>query len=130
MFEGCESFSSGSNLNISNFNTHNLQDMEAMFKDCISLQDLDLSSFSTNRVANMKELFSGCKKLHTHLYLDNFVISDGTIITDMCNDLCALQWSILPIYCSSGVEQKMSSSVTGLNTNYVTFYRPPHPTAK
>lgn len=130
MFEGCASFSNGGNLGISNFNTHNLQDMEAMFKGCSSLQDLDLSSFSTNRVANMKELFSGCRKLFTHLYLDNFVISDGTIITDMCNDLCGAQWGILPIYCDSGVEQKMSSSVTGLNTNYVTFHRPPHPTAK
>ena len=130
MFEGCSVIVNGDNFNISNFNTHNLEDMEAMFKDCSSLQNLDLSSFSTNRVTNMKDLFSGCRKLFVNLYLDNFVISDGTIITNMCENLNAAQWGTLPIYCSEGVETKLSSSATGLNTNLVTFHRPPHPTSK
>ncbi len=130
MFDGCSAFQSGGNLGISNFNTHNLQDMEAMFKNCSLLQDLDLSSFSTNRVSNMTDLFSGCNKLFLNLYLDNFVISDGTIITNMCENLNSAQWGTLPIYCSEGVETKLSSSATGLNTNLVTFYRPPHPTSK
>jgi hypothetical protein len=78
----------------------------------------------------MKDLFSGCRKLFVNLYLDNFVISDGTIITNMCENLNAAQWGTLPIYCSEGVETKLSSSATGLNTNLVTFHRPPHPTSK
>lgn len=130
MFEGCSVIVNGDNFNISNFNTHNLEDMEAMFKDCSSLQNLDLSSFSTNRVTNMKDLFSGCRRLFVNLYLDNFVISDGSIITNMCENLNADQWGTLPIYCSEGVETKLSSSATGLNTNLVTFHRPPHPTSK
>lgn len=130
MFEGCSVILNGDNFNISNFNTHNLEDMEAMFKDCSSIRNLDLSSFTTNRVTNMKDLFSGCRLLFTNLYLDNFVISDGTIITNMCENLNAAQWDNLPIYCSEGVETKLSSSATGLNTNLVTFHRPPHPTSK
>lgn len=128
MFEGCSVILNGDNFNISNFNTHNLEDMEAMFKDCSSIQNLDLSSFTTNRVTNMKDLFSGCRKLFVNLYLDNFVISDGTNITNMCENLNAAQWGTLPIYCSEGVETKLRSSATVLNTNLVTFHRPPHPT--
>ena len=130
MFEGCSVILNGDNFNISNFNTHNLEDMEAMFKDCSSIRNLDLSSFTTNRVTNMKDLFSGCRLLFSNLYLDNnFVIPDGTNITNMCVNLNENTWgNILPIYCSEDVETKLSSSATGLNTNNVTFHRPPHPT--
>ena len=132
MFEGCSVILNGDNFNISNFNTHNLEDMEAMFKGCSAIRNLDLSSFTTNRVTNMKDLFSGCTLLFTNLYLDNnFVISDGTNITNMCENLNENTWgNILPIYCSENVETKLRSSATGLNTNKVTFHRPPHPTSK
>ena len=45
------------------FNTSKVENMMAMFKDCISLDYLNLKSFDISSVTNMKEMFSGCTKL-------------------------------------------------------------------
>ena len=58
MFCKCSSLTS---LNLSNFNTNNVNNMSYMFCDCSSLTYLNLSDFNTNNVYNMSRIFSGIK---------------------------------------------------------------------
>ena len=55
MFYNCTSLTS---LNLSNFNTNNVKDMEGMFFNCSSLTSLNLSNFNTNNVNDMSYMFS------------------------------------------------------------------------
>jgi len=68
MFSGCSSLIS---LDLSNFNTNNVIDMNSIFSGCSSLISLDLSNFNTNNVNNMCAMFSGCSSLIS-LDLSNF----------------------------------------------------------
>ena len=47
-------------LNLSNFNTNNVTDMEYMFSGCLSLEKLNISNFNTDNViaGNMYFMFS------------------------------------------------------------------------
>ena len=68
MFYGCKNLT---NLDLSNFNTQNVEDMSNMFSYCSSLTNLDLSNFNTQNVKNMSFMFSNCSSL-TNLNLSNF----------------------------------------------------------
>ena len=70
MFEGCSSLTS---LNLSNFNTNNVQNMKDIFYGCSSLTSLNLSNFNTNNniIKDMSYMFSNLKRL-TSLDLSNF----------------------------------------------------------
>ena len=57
MFSRCSSLRE---LNLSNFNTNNVTDMECMFEKCSSLKELNLSNFNTNNVTQMIGMFFGC----------------------------------------------------------------------
>ena len=59
MFSICSSLKE---LNLSNFNTNNVTDMNSMFYGCSSLKELNLSNFNTNNVTNMYEMFHGCSE--------------------------------------------------------------------
>jgi len=48
--------------------------MSCMFWDCSSLTTLDLSNFDTSEVTNMQSMFSHCSSL-TNLDLSNFYTS-------------------------------------------------------
>ena len=47
-------------LNLNNFITNNVTDMESMFCGCSSLKELNLNNFNTNHVANMRYMFYEC----------------------------------------------------------------------
>ena len=51
MFYGCKNLKE---LNLSNFNTDNVRDMEEMFSACKNLKYLDLSKFNTKNVLYME----------------------------------------------------------------------------
>ena len=72
MFSGCSSLTS---LDLSNFNTTNVESMGAMFFNCTKLSSLNVSSFDTSNVNNMYRLFSGCSSL-TSLDLSNWDASN------------------------------------------------------
>jgi len=57
---GCSSLE---NLNIKNFDTTRVKNMENMFQDCSKLTSLDLSNFDTSKVNNMKGMFWRCNNL-------------------------------------------------------------------
>ena len=60
MFNKCSSLTS---LNLSNFNTINVNNMNGMFSECSSLNSLDLSNFNTINVKDMKYMFFECSCL-------------------------------------------------------------------
>jgi len=68
MFYGCSSLTS---INLSNLDTSQVEDMESMFDGCSSLTSLDLSYFDTSQVMYMTYMFCDCLLL-TSLNLSNF----------------------------------------------------------
>jgi len=79
MFSMCSSLIS---INLVNFNTENVTNMSYMFNECTSLQFLDLSYFSTQNVNNMEYMFQTCSNLK-FLDLSNFQIQKNTNIKSM-----------------------------------------------
>ena len=79
-------------LDLSNFNTSKVNNMENMFYQCISLISLNLSNFDTKSTTNMASMFRDCISLKS-LYLDNF---NTTLVTNMngmflnCSSLVSL----------------------------------------
>ena len=59
LFHDCSSLKE---LNLSNFNTHNVNDMSYMFFGCSSLKELNLSNFHINKDTSMNQMFYGCSE--------------------------------------------------------------------
>ena len=53
-------FNSLENLNLLNFNTSKVINMEFMFNNCSSLNNLDISKFQINDNTNINSMFSRC----------------------------------------------------------------------
>ena len=60
MLAGCSSLKS---IDLSSFNTNNVNNMRCMFSECSSLKSIDLSSFNTTNVEDMGCMFYGCSSL-------------------------------------------------------------------
>ncbi len=92
MFRGCEDLTS---LDLSSFNTANVENMTFMFDECSSLTSLNLSSFNTANVTSMSYMFSDCSSL-TSLNLSSFDTANVTAMSCMfmaCTALPALDLS-------------------------------------
>jgi len=92
MFNGCSGLTS---LDISNFNTSIVQNMQSMFDSCSGLTSLDVSSFNTANVQNMYAVFYGCSSL-TSLDVSSFNTASVTTMAYMftnCTNLTGLQIS-------------------------------------
>ena len=72
MFCGCKSLKQ---LDLSNFNTNNVKDMNLMFCGCKELEKINLENFRTDNVVDMIDMFSGCQKLKK----ENIVTNDNRI---------------------------------------------------
>ena len=106
MFYGCSSLKS---INLSSFNTANVKDMGWMFYECSSLESIDLSSFITINVNNMNDMFYGCSSLKT-IDLSSFNISNVKYMNYMffgCRSLKSIDLS--------------SFSITNINNMYGIF---------
>ena len=66
MFVYCTSLAS---LDISNYRTSEVTDMNSMFSNCSSLTTLDLSKFDISKVDKMHNMFQGCAMLE---YINEF----------------------------------------------------------
>ena len=73
MFNNCSSLTS---LNLSNFNTSNVTNMNNMFAYCYGLKSLDLSHFNTSNVTNIDSMFSWCYNLE-ELDIHNFNVNNN-----------------------------------------------------
>ena len=79
MFYKCSNLIS---LDLSNFNTSSVTSMGGMFYDSSNLISLDLSNFNTSSVINMGSIFYQCSKLNT-LDLSSFNTSSVTTMSSM-----------------------------------------------
>ena len=66
-------------LDLSNFNTSSVTDMQQMFSGCASLVSINLNSFNTSKVTNFYHMFNGCNSL-IYLNLNSFIIQDNALI--------------------------------------------------
>ena len=79
MFYVCNRLTS---LNVTNFDTSNVTTMQSMFYNCYDLTSLDLSSFDTSNVTNMSYMFWICSSL-TSLDMRNADFSSVTTYSSM-----------------------------------------------
>ena len=79
MFTGMSNLTT---LNLSNFDTSKVTSMDAMFGDMSSLIRLDLSNFNTSNVTNMDTMFGGMTNL-TSLSISSFDTSKVTTMNAM-----------------------------------------------
>ena len=92
MFSGCSSLQS---INLSSFNTINVNNMSYMFYGCSSLQSIDLSSFNTTNVNNLSYMFSGCSSLQS-IDLSSFnttKVKNMVCMFDGCSSLQSIDLS-------------------------------------
>lgn len=71
-------------LDLSTWNTSNVTNMSAMFRECEGLQNLDLSNFDTSNVTSMKYIFYQCRSL-SKLNISSF---DTSNVRSMCGMFC------------------------------------------
>ena len=86
MFRGMSSLTT---LNLSNFNTSRVTNMGGMFVDMRNLTSLNLSNFNTSNVTNMSSMFSDMRNLTT-LNLSNFNTSKVTNMNSMFSHVSKL----------------------------------------
>ena len=90
-------------LDLSNFDTSNVTDMNSMFAGLPNLTTLNLSSFDTSNVTNMKAMFAGLFRFTT-LDLSNFDTSKVTDMSDMFSYMSSLTNLNLSNFDTSKVE--------------------------
>ena len=66
-----------SSLNLSNFNTNKVTNMNDMFNECSSLNSLNLSNCNTKKVSNMEYMFNNlnnkCKNISNDIKLNKLI---------------------------------------------------------
>lgn len=97
------------NINLTNFDTSRVIEMTDVFAECSSLTSLDLSHFDTSKVTNMSIMFEGCSRL-TSLNLSNFNTSQVTTMERMYNN------------CSNLTDLNISSFDTAKVTNVALMF--------
>ncbi|MBR0383210.1 MAG: DUF285 domain-containing protein, partial [Eubacteriaceae bacterium] len=91
-------------LDVSQFDTSNVHDMDSMFSYCSALSSLDVSHFDTSKVTNMRKMFESSHGF-TNLDLSNFDTSNVTDMKSMFG------------YCSNLTELDLSNFDTSKVTN-------------
>lgn len=92
MFFGCANLE---DPDLSKFNTSNVRNMSYMFQGCSSLRSLSLINFNTGEVTNMRSMFSSCSSL-TYLDISGFDTRKVTNMQTMfsgCSSLASLNLS-------------------------------------
>ena len=87
MFQKCNELEY---LDLTNFNTYNVTDMEWMFNKCYKLKQIKgINNFNTFKVTSMKGMFNECKQLE-YLDLSNFNTSNVDDMTFMFSECIKL----------------------------------------
>ena len=92
MFRSCRDINE---VDLSNFDTSKIDDMELMFYDCQSITSINLANFDTSQVTSMFSLFNLCTRV-TSLNLSKFNTSKVKSMQNMflnCNTLTSLDLS-------------------------------------
>ena len=86
MFYICSSLTS---INLSSFDTQNVNNMRGMFYNCSSLTSINLSNFNTQNVKDMNMLFYGCLSLK-YIDISSFVFENKTSLFNYLPDGCTI----------------------------------------
>ena len=92
MFYNCYNLTE---INLSNFDSRNIEDTDYMFYGCSSLTSIDLSSLDTSNVASMSHMFYGCSSL-TSIDLSSFETLNAGSMSQMfygCSSLTSIDLS-------------------------------------
>lgn len=87
IFSSCEKIES---LNLKSFNTSKVENMSGMFENCRNLKELNLSNFDTSNVIDMSRMFSTCLELK-HIELKNFDTHNVTNMDAMFSNCESIQ---------------------------------------
>ena len=79
MFAGCKNIIS---IDLENFKSEKIENMEYMFYNCNNLENINLLSFKTENVNNMSYMFLGCNNIK-NLDLSSFIIKNNTNINSI-----------------------------------------------
>ena len=125
MFYQCENLKS---IDLSEFNTQKITNMEGMFKKCENLENINLSFFDTKNVKNMKYLFSDCYNLEK-INLNSFDTTNVVTMEGMfcdCNNLKDIDLSSFNTknvknmnYMFKGCENLITLDLSSFNTKNV-----------
>ena len=88
MFNKCEKLKHI--IGIDKFFTINSSNMKAMFQECKELENLDLSNFDVSNITDISFMFNGCNKLKEIKGIENFNTSNITNMSSLfqnCNEL-------------------------------------------
>ena len=83
MFYGCFSLD---NLNLYNFKTNNVKEMNDMFDGCSLLKKLDISNFNVSKETNMSLILSGCNSLE-EIYISKSIYDNPNILDNFFEGL-------------------------------------------
>ena len=108
MFYNCSVLTS---LNVSNFDTSNVTNMNSMFEYCSALTSLDLSNFNTSKVTDMRYMFKNCPAL-TSLDLSSFNMAKVTDLSDMLNFGSSNKIKTLKTPYNNSVEITITTGIT------------------
>ena len=92
------------NLDLSSFDTSNVTDMYGLFWGTTGLKNVDLSSFNTSSVTTMRGMFNYCWNL-SNIDLSNFDTSSATDIAVMFADCSSLTSLDLSNFKTDNVEE-------------------------
>ena len=84
MFNYCSGLTS---LDLSHFDTSNVTSMDSMFYNCYGLTLLNVSNFDTSKVTTMSYMFSGCINLKSIIFGLYSDVSNVTIYSSIFNGL-------------------------------------------
>ena len=121
MFSNCISLSS---IHFSDFNTDNVTDMNSMFSNCHSLTSLDLSNFNTKNTIDMGWMFSGCFSLND-LKISNFNTDNLKYMSYMFSGCSSLKYLDLSNFNTINVQNMnhMFSDCTSLSSINLTNFK-------
>ena len=108
MFNECNKLKEIKGIN--NLITNNVINISSMFKGCNSLEDLDLSTFNTSNVINMSVMFGACNNLK-YLNISNFNtlnVNDMSFMFNECKKLKIIK----------GINGFITYNVTNMSTMF------------
>ena len=95
LFNGCISLTKIPSV-IKNSKIENVEDISIMFQDCTGLESVELSNFNTTKVKDMDGVFSGCSKLKKKVNLKNWSTANVQGMIGMFKNCTALTEVTLP----------------------------------
>ena len=87
MFRNCQNIKS---IDLSSFDSSEVEDMSRMFFKCIYLEELNLSNLDTKNVSNMQSMFQKCKTIEKIEFPHSFItnnVRDISLMFQDCNNL-------------------------------------------